>query len=83
MAMPQCRCARVGFRIVALLPGRALTATGQALTRRHPGRSRVLMRQLASSRAARVLTAARAAAFTLGASNSIYMIMPVQTITWT
>jgi len=41
------------------------------------------MPPLASSRAAGLLTAARASAFPLGAGNSIYMIMPVQTITWT
>jgi len=71
--VPQCRSARVGSRIMALLVGRHW----QLL----PGRSHVLIRQLPSSRAARLLTAARAAAFTLGA-QLIYMIMPVQTITW-
>jgi hypothetical protein len=40
------------------------------------------MRLFTSSRAARPLTAAGVVALTLGASNSIYMIMPVQTITW-
>jgi len=47
-----------------------------------PGRSHALMPPLASSRVAGLLTATRASAFPLGASNSIYMIMPAQTITW-
>jgi hypothetical protein len=40
------------------------------------------MRLLASSLVARLPMAVGASGFTLGASNSIDMIMPVQTITW-
>ena len=80
--MPQFRCARVGCGIVALLPGRALRITRQGNEARHAGRSHAAMRLFASSRTARPLMAAGVAAFTLRASNSIYMIMPVQTITW-
>ena len=57
--------------------------TRQGIDARHPGPGHAAMRLFTSSRAARPLTAAGVAALTLGASNSIYMIMPVQTITWT
>ena len=57
--------------------------TRQGIDARHPGPGHAAMRLFTSSRAARPLTAAGVVALTLGASNSIYMIMPVQTITWT
>ena len=71
----------------APVPVRASAAASwpcyQGIDARHLGHSHAAMRLFTSSRAARPLTAAGVVALTLGASNSIYMIMPVQTITWT
>src|SRR5690348_1387198 len=50
--------------------GTTVLSPGEALTRRHLGRSHALMRLVASSHAARLLLAAAAGALTLGAGNS-------------
>src|SRR5438128_4005375 len=62
-------------RVAQAVPHQAVSGTmlispGRALTRRHLGRIHAHMRPVASSRAARTLLAAAAAALTLGAGTS-------------
>jgi hypothetical protein len=71
------RCASVPVR-ASRLRHRGLD-TSRALT---PATRAVPMPLHATSRAVGAGWAAGFAAFTPGASNSIYMIMPVQTCTW-